>query len=265
MADELFPVPLREKSEPLVRRSSVPPAASYGQYRQVLRRDFYYSCAYCGTTEAEAWAVRMTIDHYEPRHARPDLENNYSNLMYCCDECNIRKGDRCPPAQARDAGYRFFRPDEDVHEAHFTPSGVRVDAASNTGYYTIHALDLNRQALRRVRELRERLCESDRFVAHGIAALATLALDKLKPELRARVMKDVETIKTKENAQAGYIDDSLARFARSPLLDSDDEVEARAKDRGAQLSVLKQIFPGSWRAPRPKARKRSSRSSRKPR
>jgi HNH endonuclease len=102
--------------------------------------------------EAEAAAVRFTIDHYEPTSARPDLENEYNNLMYACDPCNTRKGDRYPPLAARAEGVRFFRPDEDVHSDHFELTGVRLKGKSKTGEYTVVALDLNRYMLNKLRE-----------------------------------------------------------------------------------------------------------------
>jgi hypothetical protein len=110
-------------------------------------------------SEAEAQAIRFTIDHYEPRNARPDLIDEYENLMYSCDECNLRKGDRSPPPQARADGYRFFRPDRDLHEDHFRESARRLQGKSNVGHYSVEALDLNRLSLRRLREIRERLTE----------------------------------------------------------------------------------------------------------
>jgi hypothetical protein len=76
-----------ERDRELVTRSAVPTDMKYPGYRQHLRCDFFFSCAYCTMTEAEAQAIRMTIDHYEPRGARPDLENDYANLMYACDTC----------------------------------------------------------------------------------------------------------------------------------------------------------------------------------
>jgi hypothetical protein len=36
----------------------------------------------------------MTIDHYEPQKARPELTNCYDNLMYCCDDCNMLKREK---------------------------------------------------------------------------------------------------------------------------------------------------------------------------
>src|SRR5665213_225251 len=90
------PVASEPPGSSLVERSIVPPDRPYQEYKEVLREDFLWQCAYCTISEYEAQAIRMTIDHYEPRKARPDLENNYNNLMYACSDCNSYKGDRCP-------------------------------------------------------------------------------------------------------------------------------------------------------------------------
>jgi len=72
----------------LVVRSPVTPGLPYREYKEILRDDFLWSCAYCTVSEFEAQTIRMTIDHYEPQSARPDLKDDYRNLMYCCDDCN---------------------------------------------------------------------------------------------------------------------------------------------------------------------------------
>jgi HNH endonuclease len=98
--DEVPSLPIASSTDvapsSLVVRSVVEPVEHYDEYRQVLRFDFFYSCAYCTMTESEARGIRFTIDHYEPQSARRDLVNEYSNLLYACDTCNIRKGNRCP-------------------------------------------------------------------------------------------------------------------------------------------------------------------------
>src|SRR5690242_12105740 len=117
----------------IVTRSPVEPGRRYTEYRQSLRRDFFYSCAYCSMTEFEAQSIRMTIDHYEPRNERRDLENDYSNLMYACSVCNERKGDRCPPPEARKDGKRFFRADVETRPDHFEVDGVIIKSKTNVG------------------------------------------------------------------------------------------------------------------------------------
>jgi hypothetical protein len=92
----------------LVTRSTVPPGLKYSEYRQTLRHDFIYSCAYCTMSEAEAQAIRFVIDHYEPRNARPDLIDDYENLMYSCDECNDRKGTGALPLKREPRGIGSF-------------------------------------------------------------------------------------------------------------------------------------------------------------
>ena len=117
--EEKKPLALAAGQTALVTRSSVPDALPYNDYKPYLKIDFLYSCAYCTIAESEATTIRFTIDHYEPRRARPDLENRYDNLMYCCDTCNIYKNDITPPANARAAGVRYFRPDTDHRSDHF--------------------------------------------------------------------------------------------------------------------------------------------------
>jgi 5-methylcytosine-specific restriction endonuclease McrA len=93
--DEIITKKAPESS--LIERSKVTPNLPYSEYKETLREDFIYACAYCTITEFEAQGIRMTIDHYEPQTARPELTNEYDNLMYCCDDCNALKGNRCPP------------------------------------------------------------------------------------------------------------------------------------------------------------------------
>ena len=88
-------------SGPLVVRSSHGPVSNYREYIEILREDFFYLCAYCTLMEAEAQGIRFEIDHYEPVSARPELKNDYNNLMYSCEICNGRKSDRYPPLNAR--------------------------------------------------------------------------------------------------------------------------------------------------------------------
>ena len=107
--EDKTPVIAPDNNELITRSPDVPAGRPYIEYRKWLRYDFLYSCA-CTMSEAEAQAIRFTIDHYEPVSARPELKNDYDNLMYCCDECNSRKGDRTPRRRPAQTASGFFDP-----------------------------------------------------------------------------------------------------------------------------------------------------------
>jgi 5-methylcytosine-specific restriction endonuclease McrA len=233
-----------------ITRTSVTPGKPYTEYRDDLRYDFFHSCAYCTIAEAEAQAIRFTIDHYEPQKARPDLVNEYANLMYSCDECNRRKGDRCPPPVARASGNRFFRPDEDVYGEHFEKQNALLTHKSEVGNFTIAALDLNRLGLRRLRELRVRLKQCDAQVLGGILALRKFPIDQLPINIKGRAAIAIRRATSIHDQITINIDRLLRENAKSPLIDRDPGAQARATERTATLKHLEALFPGNWRAPR---------------
>jgi hypothetical protein len=198
--------------------------------------------------ECEATSIRFTIDHYEPRSARPELVDDYGNLMYACDECNLRKGDRCPPPAARSAGFRFFRPDQDAHQDHFSVRGVRVYPKTPAGEFTIDAVDLNRQTLRRLRELRERATACSTYVAEGVAGLRQFEIDRLPRHIKGGAAYAINEVEKATRAVAQKIDDILRSYARSPLDGAEALDLSTDPERIARLKQLKILFPDSWRA-----------------
>jgi 5-methylcytosine-specific restriction endonuclease McrA len=232
---------------PLVVRSNVQAGLRYGEYREHLRHDFFCSCAYCSMSEAEALAIRFTIDHYEPKTARPELENEYSNLMYACDECNTRKGDRSPPPDARANGIRFYRPDTDVFDDHFELSGIRLNPRTSIGDYSIEAIDLNRYQLRKLRELRQRLANCQDMVAQGVLALRRFHLDQLPTAIKLRAAGTINRAIALAESTANEIDDLLRNFARSPLIDDVDETTEHVAERNGKLNGWEAMYPGIWR------------------
>jgi hypothetical protein len=206
-------------------------------------------------SEAEAQAIRFTIDHYEPQSARPDLEKEYSNLMYACDECNRRKGNITPPLTARAENFRFFRPDEDIRHEHFDVKGVRVESKSNVGDFSIIALDLNRQMLRRLRELRRRLTDCETHVAEGIIALRSFHIDQLPPEIKGRALKAINDVTATADGITERIDAILRENAKSPLIDQDPNAERERLEKQEKLKNLETLHPGSWRKTKPRKKK----------
>lgn len=240
----------------LVIRSNVPTGLKYPKYKRYLRYDFIFSCAYCTITESEAQAIRFTIDHYHPRNARQDLEDEYSNLMYACDECNTRKGDRYPPPIAQVSGIRFFRPDQDSYNEHFKKAGIRLEPKSDIGGYTIAAIDLNRLTLRRLREVRSRLTNCEKFVMEGVAALRRFHIDRLPPHIKIQAANAIGKATRMVDSMAAGIDSLLRDYAKSSLIDEepDPELDARTQERMASLKKLEGLHPGSWRAPKKQER-----------
>jgi hypothetical protein len=233
----------------VVRSTNLPTVKEYGEYLPVLRKDFWYSCAYCTITEAEARAIRFEIDHYEPVSARDDLRHEYSNLMYACEECNSLKGDRTPPQSARDAGKRFFRVDEDIRSEHFEPKGIRVEGKTTVGEFTVDAVDLNRYSLRRLREIRQKLMDSEVFVSEGVTALSSFAIDRLSPQIRGDALAAINKALELTDKVFGDFDELLLEFAKSPLLQDEesDEDRLRNKERLARLREQEGLHPGVWR------------------
>lgn len=238
-------------------RSSVPAGLPYKDYKKYLRPDFFYACAYCTMTEAEAQGIRFTIDHYESQSTNPALVDDYSNLMWCCDKCNLLKSDLTPPPAARSDGKRFYRPDVDAFEEHFRVAGRLLHDLSQIGWFTKEFLDLNRLSLQRIRDIRRRLYECDQAVAAGLQALRDFRIDQLPKELRHKVNRAIEQMAKEHVTVIEMIEHVLKENSKSPLLDDDDEAPARAKQRAEKLKEIGALYPGDWRSSN---RKRAARS-----
>lgn len=240
----------KQATGPLVVRSAVPARSDYQAYRQDLRYDFYYSCAYCTAMECEAIGVSWEIDHYEPKSLRPDLSAEYGNLMYSCEACNNRKSGLSPPQSARIQGHRFFRPDTDIYSEHFASNGRRLKGVTTVGEFSIENLDLNRHYLQRLRGLRERLYSAADIVSGGISALRGVKVDRLPAPIRKKVLGGIDKIATDDKRIVRNFDSILREYSHSELLDEDPEARARSAQRRARLIELKAMFPGVWQAER---------------
>jgi hypothetical protein len=232
-----------------ISRSIVPPGLKYPEYRKYLRHDFFYSCAYCTMMESEATSVRMTIDHYRPVASHPAMIDEYGNLLWACDTCNMRKGDRFPPPEAYAEGHRFFRPDEDIRSEHFEEDESSVRSETNTGKFTINFLDLNRTELRFIRECRSRLEDSWELVRDGIVALRSLPLDQIPFEIRSKAHQIINSLLARVPEQVEDVDSLLRAYAKSPLLsdeDPTDEESAAYKERLRNIRATRAMFPGEW-------------------
>ena len=72
--------------------------ADFHKYKQYLADDFKHKCGY--TDCSEMWfggKATFQIDHIKPKSKYPELENDYSNLVYCCSYVNRAKWDDDSP------------------------------------------------------------------------------------------------------------------------------------------------------------------------
>lgn len=66
--------------------------SNYRKYKSHLRSDFNKRCGY--TNCPDFWfggPSAFHIDHFKPTSKYPELESEYSNLVYCCSYINILK------------------------------------------------------------------------------------------------------------------------------------------------------------------------------
>ncbi len=182
----------------MIFRRSVPPRRyrDYTKYRSLLRNDFRYRCAYCLMHEFYLGGeAGLCVEHHRPvkgRYARPDLIAEYTNLYWCCRECNENKSDTWPPLDDYQAGVRFLDPCqiEDDHDLHWRilPDGG-LEPLTLTGEYTIDVLKLWRASLRYHRAKQYRLQEE----ADTLERL--LAVKELSGEQRHAVEGHLRTIR----------------------------------------------------------------------
>lgn len=113
---------------------------------QAVREGFAYRCGYCGVSEADTGG-ELTVDHYHPLSAGGDETDK--NLVYCCNRCNLYKGDFWPTAADISQGYRILHPNDDDLDRHLRLSlrTGEMEPLTETGRFHIALLQLNRPAL----------------------------------------------------------------------------------------------------------------------
>ena len=151
-----LPDPFRYPNEPHVRRHGPRGYAKYGQYRDWLRDEFRFRCVFCLVREQWTQCKSLfDIDHWEPRVLKPDLTNDYDNLLYACRTCNSDKSSSLVPDPCSCAYGKSLK----VHD-----DGT-IHALNTHGEILIDELDLDDS---RRNEFRKWLIATVRLVAeHG--------------------------------------------------------------------------------------------------
>jgi len=87
--------PFSYPSEPHRHRHGPCGYANYESYRPWLRDEFDFRCVYCLAREQwTSFKGAFALDHFNPVAISPDARSVYENLIYCCNACNLTKGDR---------------------------------------------------------------------------------------------------------------------------------------------------------------------------
>jgi hypothetical protein len=112
-----------------------------------------HRCGYCLTAEAIV-GTPMELDHLIPEAVGGLTESE--NLWLACSLCNDHKGDRiAAPDPITGEIVRLFDPRHQVWAEHFrwAETGDRIIGLTAIGRATVVALNLNRPALVRARQL----------------------------------------------------------------------------------------------------------------
>lgn len=237
----------KNPDEPVVLRNRVKQKNTYSDYKEELRRDFWYSCAYCSMTEHEAAAIGFEIDHYWPKSHFDKVENKYKNLYWTCQKCNRLKGDMFSTPSKRKQGYYFIRVDVESPSKHLdlNLSNFELTQKTITGEFNIECLQLNRQYLTRLRSIRSELSVTKDCIAHGLKTLANLSLDDFPKEYRPLIYKMKDRYQKKIGKMAQSMDELILEYSISNLIDPDPEHADRLNNRRKYLNRIGAITSSS--------------------
>lgn len=80
------------------KRTCTKKRTNYKAYKVFLAEDFNHRCGYTDCSDYWFGGKRcFQIDHFKPESKYPELENEYSNLVYCCSYVNRAKWDDDSP------------------------------------------------------------------------------------------------------------------------------------------------------------------------
>jgi hypothetical protein len=117
----------------------------YQTYKRFLRHEFVRVCVYCRQPDTSAPNLNYGVDHYRPKAVKrfSHLVANYSNLYYCCGNCNSYKNSYWPQDESK--GPFIVNPCDFDMAKHlrFDSQTGRVEPQTRDGQYTEELLLLN--------------------------------------------------------------------------------------------------------------------------
>lgn len=212
-----------------LQRKHNPAQGRYPTYRQCLRWEFGFSCAFCLLHESDLVdypieGTRLTwIEHAVTQKENKALVDEYSNCFYSCHWCNQTRRDK--PVRDGEGG-SILNPVSATWATHFEASDYQLRPKTLDGRTTEKAYDLNdpRKQERRVhrqKQMEEWLREL-REVPSEIRELTTLAAElAISDEPQALqhtlvLQQAINSLTKKANASRAKARENLGRYALVP-------------------------------------------------
>ena len=165
--------------------------ADYSKYKATLRLEYERKCIYCRFPDTVKGYDNFGVEHYRPKSLFPHLRTEYSNLFYCCNTCNRRKGNDFPDT--------VFVPNPDDHVMidHLRFKKETVEPITEAGKYACELLQLNDPSVVRTRNaLLTSLQDLEKTVAK---------LDKLEIKIKKAFNKGEITL-VERDSQLGLME-----------------------------------------------------------
>lgn len=174
----------------------------YQTYKRYLQTEFSRVCVYCRQPDSSAPNLNYGVDHYRPKGISrfSKLVCEYTNLFYCCGNCNSRKNNYWPLDEKK--GPYVVNPCDYEMASHlrFNSTSGKIETISEHGKHTEELLQLNEPAsikyrqgtlltiniyLAEIKETKKQLIAVDKLLKKGEICLAdyTLEVDEINKTL----------------------------------------------------------------------------------
>ena len=135
-------------SEKIQRRHLPKKRKQYQDYRQCLRWEFGFTCAFCLIHESDFMRIgrsegkgMTSVEHFSPQSTTPELRSSYENLFYACMACNLSRGNK--PIQNDRDGTQLLNVCSSIWAEHFEIEDDHLVPQDMDAAYTSNAYDLN--------------------------------------------------------------------------------------------------------------------------
>jgi hypothetical protein len=126
-------------------------------------------------------------------------------------------------------------------------SGFKIRHLTPIGRHNILVLELNRLALRRLRELRDQLQYDKQLIEHGMRIIKRVQIDLLPQSVRGAFLKHRQQMLSKTEIIEEQIGEFIQNRCRSPLIDPDPDLSTRKREKLEYLRSIGVMLPNQRR------------------